>query len=77
MNQAVSVRRVGANEAAACVEALADVLVRHPEIDHRDERYLNHRFPYAIDPAIVPSHRPRLRSVDDLDDERVGGPRAT
>jgi nucleoside-diphosphate-sugar epimerase len=60
----------------ACREIQA-VLVRHPEIDHRDERYLNHRFPYAIDPAILPSHRPRLRSVDDLDDERIGGPRAT
>jgi len=60
----------------ACRE-IRDVLVRHPEIDHRDERYINHRFPYAIDPAILPSHRPRLRSVDDLDDERVGGSRAT
>jgi len=60
----------------ACRE-IRDVLVSHPEIDHRDERYINHRFPYAIDPAILPSHRPRLRSVDDLDDERVGGPRAT
>ncbi len=60
----------------ACRE-IGDVLVRHPEIDHHDERYINHRFPYAIDPAILPSHRPRLRSVDDLDDERVGGPRTT
>ena len=60
----------------ACRE-IRDVLVSHPEIDHRDERYLNHRFPYAIDPAILPSHRPRLRSVDDLDDERIGGPRVT
>jgi nucleoside-diphosphate-sugar epimerase len=60
----------------ACHE-IGDVLTRHPEIDHHDERYINHRFPYAIDPAILPSHRPRLRSVDDLDDERVGGPRAT
>jgi nucleoside-diphosphate-sugar epimerase len=47
---------------------IGDFLKGHPEIDHRDERYLNHRFPYAIDPAILPSHRPRLRSVDDLDD---------
>lgn len=46
-------------------------LKAHPEIDHRDERYLNHRFPYAIDPAILPSHRPRLRSVDDLDDAPI------
>jgi nucleoside-diphosphate-sugar epimerase len=60
----------------ACRE-IGDVLTRHPEIDHHHERYINHRFPYAIDPAILPSHRPRLRSVDDLDDERVGGPRAT
>jgi nucleoside-diphosphate-sugar epimerase len=59
----------------ACRE-IGDVLTRHPEIDYHDERYLNHRFPYAIDPAILPSHRPRLRSVDDLDDERVGGPGA-
>jgi len=47
---------------------IGDFLKAHPEVDHHDERYLNHRFPYAIDPAILPSHRPRLRSVDDLDD---------
>ena len=60
----------------ACRE-IRVVLMAHPEIVHRDERFLNHRFPYAIDPAILPSHRPRLRSVDELDDERIGGPRAT
>jgi nucleoside-diphosphate-sugar epimerase len=54
----------------ACRE-IQDVLVRHPEIDHRDERYLNHRFPYAIDPAILPSHRPRLHAVDDFPTEAV------
>ena len=55
----------------ACGE-IRDALAPHPEIDYRDERYVNHRFPYAIDPAILPSHRPRLRSVDDLDDAPVG-----
>jgi nucleoside-diphosphate-sugar epimerase len=59
----------------ACRE-IGDVLRAHSEIDYRDDRYINHRFPYAIDPAILPSHRPHLRSVDELD-EPIGRPRAT
>jgi nucleoside-diphosphate-sugar epimerase len=51
-------------------EAAAEIaaFLRHrPEVDYRDERFQNHRFPYAIDPAILPSHRPTLRAVDELD----------
>lgn len=55
----------------ACRE-IRDTLSAHPDLNYRDDRYVNHLFPYAIDPAILPSHRPRLRSVDDLDDVPVG-----
>jgi nucleoside-diphosphate-sugar epimerase len=55
---------------------IGELLTARPDIDPKDERYLNHRFPYAIDPAIIPSHRPRLRSVDDVPGEAIGQPRA-
>lgn len=60
----------------ACRE-IGEFLTSHPEVDYRDDRYVNHRFPYAIDPAILPSHRPRLRSVDDLDDVPIPRARTT
>jgi nucleoside-diphosphate-sugar epimerase len=54
----------------ACAE-IGGFLRSHPSLDYREDRFLNHRFPYAIDPAILPSHRPWLRAVDELD-ERIG-----
>jgi hypothetical protein len=55
---------------------IGDALRADERIDYRDDRYVNHRFPYAIDPAILPSHRPRLRSVDELT-EPIGEPRTS
>ena len=62
-------------EARRTIESGAAEIVQHlsvhPEMDYLHDRHHNHRFPYAIDPAILPSHRPRLRASDDAELSRA------
>jgi nucleoside-diphosphate-sugar epimerase len=49
----------------ACREVTA--LLADEAVDHRDDRFHNHRYPYSIDPRQAPPFRTTLRSSDEED----------